>query len=171
MKDEKNYIQKVVHRRLMNNQKEYYRNSLINPYFKKYNTNTYNKEITIKSIKNPFSTSLNKEIKDIDRNYSTKRDSIIKKELNEDNKLNISFGNMFNKVFNNLNDRIICKKKSTIKIKKITLNKLKNKIQVNRQDIDKYYYTNENINLNSYNYYKDLNCNAQRIILNKNNLN
>ena len=159
MKDEKNYIQKVVHRRLMNNQKEYYRNSLINPYFKKYNTNIYNKEITTKTIRNPFSTSLNKETKDINRNYSTKRDLIIKKELNEDNKLNISFGNMFNKVFN------------TIKIKKITLNKLKNKIQVNRQDIDKYYYTNENINLNSYNYYKDLNCNAQRIILNKNNLN
>jgi hypothetical protein len=70
VKDEKNYIQKVVHRRLMNNQKEYYRNSLINPNLKKYNTNTYNKEITIKSIKNPFSTSLNKEIKDIDRKIS-----------------------------------------------------------------------------------------------------
>ena len=171
VKDEKNYIQRVVHRRLMNNQKEYYRNSLINPNIKKYNTNTYNKEITIKSIKNPFSTSLNKEIKDIDRNYSTKRDSIIKKELNEDNKLNISFGNMLNKFSNNLNDKIICNKKNSIKIKKIPLNKLKYKIQANRQSIDNYFYTDENINLNSYNYSNDLNCNTQRIIINKNNLN
>ena len=170
VKDEKNYIQKVVHRRLMNNQKEYYRNSLINPNLKKYNTNTYNNEITTKKIRNPFNTSLNKETKDINRNYSTKRYSFIKSEVNEDNQLNVSYGNMINRFSNNLNDEIICKKKSSIKIKKIPLNKLKYKIQVNRQGNNNYFYTNENINLNSYNYYNGLNCNTHRIISNINNL-
>ena len=169
VKDEKNYIQKVVHRKLMN-QRECYRNSLQNNNLKKYDTNTYNKEITTKKIRNPFNTSLNKDLNEnnINRNYSMKRNLNIKNKINEsneNNKLNKSCANISNKLNNNLNDEIINKKKNSIKIKKIPLNKLKHKIQVNNPIITNYIFTNEkNINL-----YNDMNCNTQRIILNKNN--
>ena len=169
VKDEKNFLQKVVHRKLMN-QRECYRNSLVNNNFKKYDTNTYNKEITTKKIKNPFNTSLNKDFNEnnMNRNYSMKRNLKIKNkknELNEKNKLNKSCASMSNKLNNNLNDEIINKKKNSIKIKKIPLNKLKHKIQVNNPIITNYIFTDEkNVNL-----YNDMNCNTQRIILNKNN--
>ena len=122
VKDEKNYVQKVVHRKLMN-QRECYRNSLVNNNFKKYDTNTYNKEITTKKIKNPFNTSLNKDFNEnnMNRNYSMKRNLKIKNkknELNDKNKLNKSCASMSNKLNNNLNDEIINKKKNSIKIKK-----------------------------------------------------
>ena len=134
VKDEKNYIQKVVHRKLINNQKEYFRNSLLSNNFKKYDTKTYNKEIiATKKIKNPFNISINKEIKDnlLNRNYSSKRDLNLKTDINiiNNKKLNLSSANFSN----NINDEIIPKKKNSIKIKKIPLNKLKNKIQVNNQ--------------------------------------
>ena len=174
VKDEKSYIQKVVHRKLMN-QREIYRNNLINNNFKKYDTNTYNKEITTKKIKNPFNTSLNKDLKEniMNRNYSMKRNLQIKSITNENNKLNMSCANISNKYannLNNLNDEIPIKKKNSIKIKKIPLNKLKHKIQKNNPIITNYIYTNEN-NLKQYNnnYYNDMNCNTHRIILSKNN--
>ena len=166
VKDEKNYIQKVVHRKIMN-QREYYRNSLINNNFKKYDTNTYNKEITTKKIRNPFNTSLNKDLNEnnINGNYSMKRNLNIKNDSNYNNRLNKSCANISNKFNNNLNDEIINKKKNSIKIKKIPLNKLKHKIQVNNPIITNYIFTNEK----NINYYNDMNCNTQRIILNKNN--
>ena len=172
VKDEKNYIQKVVHRKLINNQKEYFRNSLLSNNFKKYDTKTYNKEIiATKKIKNPFNISINKEIKDnlLNRNYSSKRDLNLKTDINiiNNKKLNLSSANFSN----NINDEIIPKKKNSIKIKKIPLNKLKNKIQVNNPIITNYIYFNEkNNNINYYNYLNDMNCNTQRIILHKNNL-
>ena len=77
----------------------------------------------------------------------------------------MSCANISNNFSNNLNDEIICKKKNSIKIKKIPLNKLKNKIQVNYQTGTNYIY-----NLNPHNYYKDMNCNTHRIILHKKDL-
>ena len=178
VKDEKSYIQKVVHRKLMN-QREIYRNSLVNNNFKKYDTNTYNKEITTKRIKNPFNTSMNKDLNEniLNRNYSMKRNLKINKGLNENNKLNMSCANITNKYSNNsnnnLNDEISTKKKNSIKIKKIPLNKLKHKIQVNNPIITNYFYTNDNNNNNinqfNNNYYNDMNCNTHRNVLNKNN--
>ena len=174
VKDEKSYIQKVVHRKLMN-QREIYRNSLVNNNFKKYDTNTYNKEITTKRIKNPFNTSLNKDLNEniLNRNYSMKRNLKIKTVSNENNKLNSSCANINNKLnnLNNFNEEISTKKKNSIKIKKIPLNKLKHKIQVNNPVITNYIFTNEN-NFNQYNnnnYYNDMNCNTHRIVLSKNN--
>ena len=176
VKDEKSYIQKVVHRKLMN-QREIYRNSLVNNNFKKYDTNTYNKEITTKRIKNPFNTSMNKDLNEniLNRNYSMKRNLKINKGLNENNKLNMSCANITNKysnnLNNNLNDEISTKKKNSIKIKKIPLNKLKHKIQVNNPIITNYFYTNDNNNnqFNNNNYYNDMNCKTHRNVLNKNN--
>ena len=174
VKDEKSYIQKVVHRKLMN-KREIYRNSLVNNNFKKYDTNTYNKEITTKRIKNPFNTSVNKDLKEniLNRNYSMKRNLKIKTVSNENNKLNMSCANITNKYvnnLNNLNDEISTKKKNSIKIKKIPLNKLKHKVQVNNPIITNYIYTNEN-NFNQYknNNYNDMNCKTHRNILSKNN--
>ena len=165
VKDEKNYIQKVVHRKIINNQKEYFRNSLIKDNFKKYDTKTYNKEIATKKIKNPLNISINKESKDIlNRNYSTNRELNLKTDINVINKniLNLSSANYSN----NINDEIICKKKNSIKIKKIPLSKLKHKIKINNPIITNYIYSKEKNN----NYFNDMNCNTQRIILPKNNL-
>ena len=157
------------------NQREIYRNSLVNNNFKKYDTNTYNKEITTKRIKNPFNTSLNKDLNEniLNRNYSMKRNLKIKTVSNENNKLNSSCANINNKLnnLNNFNEEISTKKKNSIKIKKIPLNKLKHKIQVNNPVITNYIFTNEN-NFNQYNnnnYYNDMNCNTHRIVLSKNN--
>ena len=165
VKDEKNYIQKVVHRKIINNQKEYFRNSLIKDNFKKYDTKTYNKEIATKKIKNPLNISINKESKDIlNRNYSTNRELNLKTDINVINKniLNLSSANYSN----NINDEIISKKKNSIKIKKIPLSKLKHKIKINNPIITNYIYSKEKNN----NYFNDMNCNTQRIILPKNNL-
>ena len=62
VKDEKNYVQKVVHRKLMN-QREYFRNSSLNNHLKKYDSNTYNygQEIETKKIHNSFNSSVNKD--------------------------------------------------------------------------------------------------------------
>ena len=101
VKDEKNYIQKVVHRKIINNQKEYFRNSLIKDNFKKYDTKTYNKEIATKKIKNPLNISINKESKDIlNRNYSTNRELNLKTDINVINKniLNLSSANYSNNI-------------------------------------------------------------------------
>ena len=165
VKDEKNYIQKVVHRKIINNQKEYFRNSLIKDNFKKYDTKTYNKEIATKKIKNPLNISINKESKDIlNRNYSTNRELNLKTDINVINKniLNLSSANYSN----NINDEIISKKKNSIKIKKIPLSKLKHKIKINNPIITNYIYSKEKNN----NYFNDMICNTQRIILPKNNL-
>ena len=170
VKDEKNYIHKVVHRKLIN--QEYQRNSLINNNLKKYDTNTFNKEITTKKIKNPFSVSVNKDNKNINRNFSCNRNINLKTELNDINiKLNKSYANIINNYSNNINDEKFDNKKNSIKIKKIPLNKLKHKIQVNNPMITNYIYTCDKNNLNSYCYYNDMNCNTQRYAHNKNDIN
>ena len=84
---------------------------------------------------------MNKDLNEniLNRNYSMKRNLKINKGLNENNKLNMSCANITNKysnnLNNNLNDEISTKKKNSIKIKKIPLNKLKHKIQVNNLTI------------------------------------
>ena len=159
VKDEKNYVQKVVHRKLMN-QREYFRISSIDNHMKKYDSNTYNygQEIETKKIQNSFNSSVNKDENinnNIKRNFSAQRYLNINRELNEKNKLNKSCANDYH---NNLTEGIIPKKKNTIKIKKIPLNKLKNRIKVNNQ------------NISSQNYYNnDMDYNTRRIYLQKNN--
>ena len=129
VKGEKNYIQKVVHRQILNQ-----RNSLSHS-SKKYDTNTF-KEITIKRIKNPMNISLSKLNKN---NLSTKNKSNrnIGKDLqNNYNKVNYTSNSIFNDdIKNNLNNELSqikkeSSKRSSIKIKKIPLNKLKNKIKI-----------------------------------------
>ena len=132
VKGEKNYIQKIVHKQIINHRNSL--NSLSNTK-KKYDTNTY-KEITTKRIKYPFNTlsnidngnncsintnhlNLNTEAKDSDRTN-----------------LNISYISISNNINKNLKEDLNTNnkdidKKSSIKIKKIPLNKLKRKIQIN----------------------------------------
>ena len=127
VKGEKNYIQKVVHRQIIH-QRDFLRNSYS---FNKYDTNTY-KEIVIKRIKNPFSISINKEnINNISINRENENRI---NDSRENNNLNYSNVNLFNdnlkfSEFNN-NRENNNKNKSTIKIKKIPLNKLKNRIKI-----------------------------------------
>ena len=131
VKGEKNYIQKVVHRQIIN-QRENLGNSLKRNSFKKYDTNTY-KEITTKRIKNPFNISMNKENKN---NYSINGTNNMKNETLENNKCNYSSISIFNyNTNNNLNNELFKLKKdnikkSSIKIKKIPLGRLRNKIKI-----------------------------------------
>jgi hypothetical protein len=142
------------------NQREYFRNSSLNNHLEKYDSNTYNygQEIETKKIQNPFKSTVNKDENinnNIKRNFSAQRYLNISRELNEKNKLNKSCANDYH---NNLTEGIIPKKKNTIKIKKIPLNKLKNRIKVNNQ------------NISSQNYYNnDMDYNTRRIYLQKNN--
>ena len=133
VKGEKNYIQKVVHRQILN-QRDLLRNSFNGNNYKKYNTNTY-KEITTKRIKTPFNNSNNKENKN---NFSINdMNQNIKNESFENNsKSNYSSLSIFNYYTNNNFNNELSKikkddnKKASIKIKKIPLNKLKNKIKI-----------------------------------------
>ena len=143
VKGEKNYIQKVVHRQILNQRENSLRNSLSNNNFKKYDTNTY-KEITVKRIKNPFNTSLNNDNNNnFSINNSNNKDIQKNPPENSNNDncstikiLNYNTDNPDNPDIN-LNNELVIKKeknKKSIKIKKIPLNKLRNKMKM--QNID-----------------------------------
>jgi len=161
VKGEKNYIQKVVHRQIMNQRDSL--NHCFYPSIRKYDTKTY-KEITTKKIRNPFNALLNNENKfnfsnniNFDNlNYNLKTE--MNEKDNNDNYLNISVATTTNQIkgklrddsnsnLNNKDDN----KKSSIMIKKIPLNKLKlkSKIQLTNKNSNYNLNLNNNINYNS----------------------
>ena len=163
VKGEKNYIQKVVHRQIMNQRDSM--NHCFCPSIRKYDTKTY-KEITTKKIRNPFNALLSNENKfnfsnnmNLDNlNYNLKTE--MNDKDNNDNYLNISIATTTNQIkgklrddlntnFNNKDDN----KKSSIMIKKIPLNKLKLKSKIQLTNKNSNYnlnlYLNNNINYNS----------------------
>ena len=124
VKGEKNYFQKIVHRQLMN-KRNFLRNSFSysDNSFNKYDDNTF-KEITIKRIKNPFNISINKEnINSINQGNENGINGSNENKNANYSSINLSLVNAY-KNNENIN------KKSTIKIKKIPLNKLKNRIKI-----------------------------------------
>ena len=127
VKGEKNYIQKVVHRQIIN-QRDSLRNSFSYQNVKKYDTNTY-KEITTKKIKNPFNNLSSKEIQYNNNGYNSINKNNRNSELNEDNYTSYTNISIFSNNFNN-NLKNEENKKSSIKIKKIPLNKLKNRMKI-----------------------------------------
>ena len=159
VKGEKNYIQKVVHRQIMNQRDSM--NHCFCPSIRKYDTNTY-KEITTKKIKNPFNTLLNNESK-FNFSNNINLDNLnynIKTELNEkdnnDNYLNISIATTANQIKGKFRDELNTNinnkddnKKSSIMIKKIPLNKLKLKSKIHLTNKNSNYNLNNNINYNS----------------------
>ena len=160
VKGEKNYIQKVVHRQIMNQRDSL--NHCFCPSIRKYDTKTY-KEITTKKIRNPFNTLLNNENK-FNFSNNINFDNLnynLKTELNEkdnnDNYLNISIATATNQIKGkfrddlNTNGNIKDDNKKSIMIKKIPLNKLKlkSKIQLTNQNGNYNLNQNQNIDYNS----------------------
>ena len=149
-KEENNSFHKIFHRQIINHRDSY---NSFNNNKRKYDTNTY-KEITTKKIKYPFNTLSNVEN---GNNFTINTEE----KDNNINNLNISCINM------NTNKDI--NKKSSIKIKKIPLNKLKRKIRINNinninSNINHYSKTNTNNNRNSID-------NIDRIITSSNPIN
>ena len=127
VKGEKNYIQKIVHRHIKN-KRDFMRNSFS---YNKYDPNTF-KEITTKKIRNPLNIFYNKESGNKD--FTNNTNGNIKTELHDDN-TNDSCLSINNNISNNLKNEININKKenikkSSIKIKKIPLNKLRHKIKI-----------------------------------------
>jgi len=164
VKEEKNYIQKIVHRKLMQNIKDINKFNNSSKLNEKYTTMTYkNKKILDKKTPTSNNLFLKKHTKDLSLNNTKIFPRLFsdKKERNNNKYLNIhiqDFQNMNKcyeryKTYNNIcksNDNIKVddfdkyKEYKKVKIKKIKLDKLKYKLKRNTTD----YYKNENTNAN-----------------------
>ena len=165
VKEEKNYIQKIVHRKLMQSIKGINKYNNYTKLNEKYTTMTYK---NIKTLENKTPTYNNLFLKKHNKDLSLNNTKVFprlfsdKKERNNNKYLNIhiqDFQNMNKcyekyKTYNNIcksNDNIKVddfdkyKEYKKVKIKKIKLDKLKFKLK--RNTTDYYKYENTNVNL------------------------
>ena len=166
VKQEKNIIQKIVHRKIIQGVKEFKVNNSINNTNIKYNTRTY-KEKSNNIFENPNSFSREENINNKIPFLSCEKDKYINKrilnlDIDENRNINKNTSKNFKgfKTFNNDTDNNEKSRVSNdntytdiserykddrgVKIKKIKLDKLKNKLKKNTLN----YYKGDNININ-----------------------
>ena len=178
VKQEKNYIQKIVHRKLIQGANELKKNKSCNKFCnneKRLNTETFN-EVSLKTIRNPNSVFYNifsDKRKNEDNILNINLDRNIESEekqnnrylsLNLDEFKNIKRSYEKSKTYNNYNSsssysndniniNLTEKMKNAnyggVKVKKIRLDKLKDRIQRNKLIYNKGDNININLNLNN----------------------
>ena len=174
IKQEKNYIQKIVHRKLIEGVHELKKNKSFNYGNKRYNTETFN-ELSIKTFKNQ-NTILYNIYKENNNNQNNEDNTLNiniyqklvtdKKDKNNNRYLNINLDNYKKRqksyekyktytnsnLNNDSNDEYNNKIKNEnhrVKIKKIKLDKLRNKMQSKNSNSFKGENININLNLNN----------------------
>ena len=166
VKDEKSYIHKVVHRKLIEGARELKKYNSLNKYNNRYSTISL-KDLSLKTSDSQNSDFFKFENRNTEKNYSNFniRSTLLlseKKEVQKQNYFNINNRNSefqpkhmntdydnFNNIYKS-NDNIFEDSKSKtnenhgVKIKKIKLDKLKNKLKGNNLHL----YNGDNININ-----------------------
>ena len=166
VKQEKNIVQKIVHRKLIqgvNELKKYKSCNKLNGFNRRYNTETFN-DISIKNLQNQnsvlfdFLSEKNKDKNDENEdifNVNIRSNLISDRKEKNNRYLNINLDEFKNvnrnyekyKTYDNskINDYSYDKNENNgVRIKKIKLDKLKNKLQKNKLN----YYNGDKININ-----------------------